>query len=144
VATLIVEADGISMSERTLRALIVLLGLVQFGVGCWMMFAAASFGETVAPFDGFNVHDLRDFATYFLALGLALLIAAVRPSWRFPLLVLATLENCFHTINHAVDVADSDPGWLGPFELVVLLITTAVFAWLAWVVGTQDRQQAHS
>lgn len=132
------------MSERTLRALIVLLGLVQLGVGCWMVFAAASFGETVAPFDGFNVHDLRDFATFFLALGVALLIAAVRPAWRFPLLVLATLENGFHAINHAVDVADSDPAWVGPFELVALLITTAAFAWLAWVVGARDRQQARS
>jgi hypothetical protein len=27
-------------------------------------------------FDGFNTHDLRDFATFYLALGLGLLVAA--------------------------------------------------------------------
>jgi hypothetical protein len=59
------------------------------------------------------------------------LVSAARPVWRFPLLVFATLENAFHAINHAVDVGGSDPGWLGPVELVALLLATALFAWLA-------------
>jgi hypothetical protein len=66
------------MSERALPKLIPLLGLVQLAVGCWIMFATESFGETIASFDGFNAHDLRDFATFYLALGIVLLVAAVR------------------------------------------------------------------
>jgi hypothetical protein len=119
------------MSERALRSIIALLGLGQLAFACWIMFATQSFGETVASFDGFNTHDLRDFATFYLALGFVLLVAAVRPAWRFPLLVLAALENAFHTINHAVDVGDSDPSWLGPIELTALLLATALFSWLA-------------
>jgi hypothetical protein len=37
--------------------------------------------------------------TYDLALGIALLVAAARRAWRFPILALATLEYSFHTIN---------------------------------------------
>jgi hypothetical protein len=67
------------MSERAIRNLIALLGLVQLAAGCWIMFGTESFGETIASFDGFNTHDthdLRDFATFYLALGLGLLVAA--------------------------------------------------------------------
>jgi hypothetical protein len=48
------------MSEHALRRPIALLGLTQLAIGCWMMFATESFGDTVASFDGFNTHDLRD------------------------------------------------------------------------------------
>jgi hypothetical protein len=129
------------MSERFLRNLIALLGLVQLAVGCWIMFATESFGETIASFDGFNAHDLRDFATFYLALGIVLLVAAVRPAWRFPVLTLAALEYALHTIVHAVDAGDSDPAWVGPVELVALLIATAVFAWLGWIVTARQRQR---
>jgi hypothetical protein len=132
------------MSERALRTLIVLLGLSQLGVGCWMAFATASFGETFASFDGFNVHDLRDFATFYLAVGTVLLVAAMRPSWRLPVLVLAALESGFHAINHAVDVTDSDPAWVGPVELVAVLVATGLFAWLAWIVASGERRKPSS
>jgi hypothetical protein len=132
------------MSEKSLRKLIALLGLVQLAAGCWIMFATESFGETIASFDGFNAHDLRDFATFYLALGVVLLVAAVRPAWRFPVLTLATLEYAFHTIVHAVDAGDSDPGWLGPVEFVALLIATALFAWLARASAARKGVRASS
>jgi hypothetical protein len=127
------------MSEPAIRRLIVLLGLSQIAIGCWMVFATDSFGEAVAAFDGYNAHDLRDFATHYLALGMVLLIAAARPAWRFPVLVFATLATAFHTINHAIDVGDSDPGWLGPVDLVALLLATALYAWLARVTAARAR-----
>jgi hypothetical protein len=130
------------MSERRLRLLLAALGVLQLAVGGWMMFATHSFGETIAPFDGFNEHDLRDFATFYLALGLVLLVAATRPAWRFPILVFATLEYGLHAINHAVDLNNSDPAWVGPAELAALAGATALFGWLTWITAqrTQQRQ----
>jgi hypothetical protein len=130
------------MSERSLRTLLIVLGLVQLAVGGWMMFATHSFDVTIAPFDGFNEHDLRDFATFYLALGLVLLVAATRPRWRFPILAFATLEYGFHAINHAIDVNNSDPAWIGPAELAALAGATAFFALLTWITAprTQQRQ----
>jgi hypothetical protein len=127
------------MNERALRKLLIVLALVQLATGTWMMFATHSFGTTIASFDGFNTHDLRDFASFYLALGLVLLVAAARSAWRFPLLVLATLEYGFHTINHAIDVNNSDPSWLGPAELATVAAGTAIFAWLAWLTAPRRR-----
>jgi hypothetical protein len=42
------------MSEHALRRPIALLGLTHLAIGCWMMFATESFGDTVASFDGFT------------------------------------------------------------------------------------------
>jgi hypothetical protein len=106
-----------------------------------MMFATHSFGETIASFDGFNEHDLRDFATFYLALGLVLLVAATRPAWRFPFLVFATLEYGLHAINHAIDVNHSDPAWVGPAELAPLAGATALFAWLSWITAPRSQQR---
>jgi hypothetical protein len=130
------------MNERRLRLLLAALGGLQLAIGGWMMFATHSFGETIAPFDGFNEHDLRDFATFYLALGLVLLVAATRPAWRFPILVFATLEYGLHAINHAVDLNNSDPAWVGPAELAALAWATALFGWLTWITAlrTQQRQ----
>jgi hypothetical protein len=119
------------MSDYALQRVLALLGLSQLAIGGWIMFATDSFGETIAPFDGFNTHDLRDFASFYLALGVVLLVAAARPAWRLPTLVLAAIEYAVHTVNHAVDVADADPGWLGPVEFVTLVLATVLFAWLA-------------
>ena len=127
------------MRERRVRTLLGALGLIQLAVGGWMMFATHSFGKTIAPFDGFNEHDLRDFATFYLALGLALLVAVTRPGWRFPILVLATLEYGVHAINHAIDVNNSDPAWIGPAELAALAGATAIFAWLTWITAPRSR-----
>jgi hypothetical protein len=129
------------MSERSLRTLLIVLGLVQLAVGGWMMLATHSFGETIAPFNGFNEHDLRDFATFYLALGLVLLVAVTRPAWRFPILVLATLEYGFHALNHAIDVNNPDPSWLGPVELAALAGATALLAWLSWTTAPRTRQR---
>jgi hypothetical protein len=129
------------MNEPRLRILLAVLGLVQLAVGSWMMFATHSFGKTIAPFDGFNEHDLRDFATFYLALGFVLLIAATRPAWRFPIVVFATLEYGFHAINHAIDVNNSDPAWIGPAELAALAASTALFAWLTWITAPRSQQR---
>jgi hypothetical protein len=73
-------APGTPMNERRLRILLAVAGFLQLPMAGWMMVATHSFGETIAPFDGFNEHDLRDFATFYLALGLVLLVAATRPA----------------------------------------------------------------
>jgi hypothetical protein len=129
------------MTERALRTLLILLALLQLAIGCWMTFATRSFGKRVAPFDHVDVHDLRDFATYYLGLGIALLVAAARPHWRFPILALATLEYSFHAINHAVDINHANPAWVGPADLAAVAAAAALFAWLAWRTAPRAKRQ---
>jgi hypothetical protein len=114
-----------------LRPLLFAAALLQLALGLWQALATQSFGDAIAPFNGFNEHDLRDFATFYLALGAALLVAVRRPDWRFPVLALATLQYALHTVNHAIDVANSDPAWVGPADLAAVGAGTAMFACLA-------------
>ena len=120
------------MSERTVRRVLVATALFHLAVGLWQVFGTESFAEAVASFDGFNEHDLRDFATFYLALGILLLVVSRRPEWRFPVLTLAALQYALHTVNHAIDVGNSEPAWVGPADLVGVAVWTLLFAWLAW------------
>jgi hypothetical protein len=63
-------------------------------------------------------------------MGAALLLAIRRPSWRVPVLFLVTLQYALHTVNHLVDIGNTDPGWLGPFNFLSLLLLTIVTGWV--------------
>ena len=114
-----------------MRQALVLLAAVSLLIGLYMAIAPSSFVDKVAPFGaGADHHFLRDLATYQIAVGVALLLAVRRVSWRIPVLFLSLLQGVLHTINHLIDIGDTDPGWLGPFDFVSLLLLTVITGWV--------------
>ncbi len=89
----------------------------------------ASFFEAIGGFGVRNDHYIRDVATFYLALGIVLFVAVPRPTWRVPVLLLASFEYGFHVINHVVDVASSTPAWVGPVDAVSLAVAAGIFVW---------------
>ena len=73
---------------------------------------------------------MGDTATWYLANGAALLLAVRRPSWRLPVLFLTAVQYALHSFNHLLDVGEADPGWLGPANLVSLVLATALLGWM--------------
>ena len=73
-----------------------------------------------------------------LALGdlvASLAIAAGFAAGRaLPVLVLAFAQYALHSVNHLIDVGEADPSWLGPANLVALVLTAVL---LGWMVGEQ-------
>jgi hypothetical protein len=122
--------ETVARGDR-LQGPIALLGIGQLGLGLWMAVAPSTFYDALANFGPENAHDLRDVATFYLALGVVLLVAARRPSWRVPTLAFAGLQYGLHTINHLIDIGDSDPGWVGVFDFVSLGLFAAVL-WALW------------
>jgi hypothetical protein len=119
------------LDEMRMRQALLFLGAVQLLIGAFQAIAPGTFVDDVAPFGaGADDHFLRDLATFQLAVGAALLLAARRPAWRVPVLFLAFLQGVLHTTNHLVDIADTDPGWLGPFDFFSLLLLTVITAWV--------------
>jgi hypothetical protein len=119
------------LDETRMRQALALLAAVSLLIGLYMAIAPSSFVDKVAPFgSGADHHFLRDLATYQVATGAALAMSIRRPSWRIPVLFLSFLQGILHTINHLVDIGDTDPGWLGPFDFVSLLLLTAVTGWV--------------
>ena len=117
--------------EARLRQALFLLAIVQLLLGAFLVIAPGSFADNIAPFgSGADDHFLRDIGTFYLAMGAALLLAVGRRSWRVPVLFLVALQYGIHTLNHLVDIADTDPGWLGPFNFVSLLLLTLVTGWV--------------
>jgi UPF0716 family protein affecting phage T7 exclusion len=114
-----------------MRQALYLLAAVQLFLGAFLVIAPGTFVDKLAPYgSGADDHFLRDVGTFYLAMGTALLLAVQRPSWRRPVLFLVTLQYALHTINHLIDIGDTDPGWLGPFNFLSLLLLTLVTGWV--------------
>jgi hypothetical protein len=98
----------------------------------WLL--PGTFFEQVGPFGARNDHYLGDVATFYLALGVVLIVAARRPSWRIPVLALALIQYALHTLNHLIDIGESDPGYLGPLDFALLALGTAGLAYVLSVL----------
>lgn len=107
----------------------------------WMLVSPGGFHAAVASFGDVNTHFIRDTATFILPLALALWLAASRPAWRIPVLLLALLQNGLHIANHVIDVGDTDPTWHGPANLALLVVLEVV---LGWLLVRQRRMEAPS
>jgi hypothetical protein len=111
------------------------VGVAAFGVyhlalALFMAVAPHAFFTDIGPFEAVNIHYIRDTATFNAAIGVALLLAVRRPSWRVPVLALVTLQFVLHSINHLIDIGRAHPAWLGYFDFFSLAAATVVLAWL--------------
>jgi hypothetical protein len=96
-----------------------------------------AFFTSVGPFGARNDHYIRDTATFSAAIGVGLLIALRRPSWRVPMLAISALQFALHSVNHLVDIGNAHPAWTGYFDFVALALTTILLAWVLGVARTQ-------
>jgi PPE-repeat protein len=122
-----------------LKPLLVVFGLTQLALGLFMAIAPGAFFDSIGPFGARNDHYLRDLATFYVALGVAGLVAARRPSWRVPVLALAAAEFVLHAINHLADIGKSDPGWNGPVDFALVAASAVLLAWMTRVAARDDR-----
>jgi hypothetical protein len=119
---------------QALPALLWTFGAVQIAIGLMQWLLPGTFFEQVGPFGARNDHYLGDVATFYLALGVVLIVAARRPSWRIPVLALALIQYALHTLNHLIDIGESDPGYLGPLDFALLALGTAGLAYVLSVL----------
>jgi hypothetical protein len=102
--------------------------LLLFAV--WMLVDPGSWYQQIGPFGPENDHNIRDGATFQIALGLACLVACRMQSWRLPVLFILAVEFGLHAVNHLVDIGESQPARVGPGDFAALAISTVVLGWL--------------
>jgi hypothetical protein len=107
-----------------MRQALVLLAAVQLFLGAFLAIAPGTFADKIAPYGQATDHFLRDIATFYLAIGAALLLAVARQAWRVPILFLVLIQYVLHSANHLIDIGGTDPGWLAPFNFVSLALIT--------------------
>lgn len=124
-----------------MRAVFVGFGLVLIATAAWMGFDPAGFYESVATFGPESDHFVRDLATYTAPLGVALLVAAFRVTWRLPVLALGLLQNGLHIVSHVVDLDTAATTTLGIGTLVGLSILEVVMIALVGAVIRDSRDR---
>lgn len=109
---------------------ILLLAAYDLALAVFMAVSPHSFFANVGPFGTRNDHYIRDTATFSAAIGVGLLIALRRPSWRVPMLAISVVQFALHSINHLVDIDRAHPAWNGYFDFFSLAATTILLAWV--------------
>jgi hypothetical protein len=113
-----------------MRILLIVFAATQLLLGVLLWLAPGFFHDEIGPYGPRNDHYMADMATFYLALGAVALVALRRVSWRVPLLAFAVAEYTLHSVNHLIDVGESDPSWLGPANLTSLVLGTLLLAWM--------------
>jgi hypothetical protein len=113
-----------------MRALLSAFAAVQVLIGAGLWLTPGFFHDEIGPYGERNDHYMGDLATWYLALGAAAFLAVRRSSWRVPVLAVAFFQYALHSVNHLIDVGEADPGWLGPANLVSLLVATLLLGWM--------------
>jgi hypothetical protein len=113
-----------------MRALLTAFAAIQVLTGALLWLTPGFFHDEIGPYGVRNDHYMGDVATWYLALGAAAFVAVRRTGWRVPVLAMAFFQYALHTLNHLIDVSEADPGWLGPANLVSLLIATLLLGWM--------------
>jgi len=119
-----------ALRRDVLAAGIVVFALYSIALAAFMAAAPHSFYANVGPFGVRNDHYIRDTATFSAAIGIGLLIALRRPSWRVPMLAITTVQFALHSVNHLVDIDESHPAWNGYFDFFSLAAATVLLGWL--------------
>jgi hypothetical protein len=105
------------------RGIAVVGGLLFVGFGLWAFAAPRSFFDTVAVFEPYNAHFIRDIGAFQVGLGAVLLLATW---WRDALLVALSgvaVGAAFHVVSHIIDRdAGGDPATDIPFFALIALL----------------------
>jgi hypothetical protein len=127
---------------RILPFAVGVLGAYELALGLWMVVSPRSFFDDVAAFGAYPPHFIRDVSTWQVALGVTLLLAVERTSWRAPLLAFAGLQTGLHAINHWVDVNNASSLGIGLFDAISLTALTVVIAvlWRASAVAPAPKE----
>ncbi len=133
---------GGEASAEALRAGLWVLAALHLGLGVVMAIAPHAFYKAIGPFEAFNRHYIRDVSTFYLALGFGFAVATRRRSWRVPVIAVTTVQFALHTANHLIDATKAHPEWTGWFDVVSLLASTLLLAWMWRAAARGERTTA--
>jgi hypothetical protein len=141
-------------SHRTeARAILIVLGGIQFVNGLWSVIAPRSFyddfplgiGGWVSALPEYNEHLMRDVGGLFLGTGFLLLVAAFHLEVR--LVLTAVIAYLLFSVPHAIyHFANLEPYGTGDAigNVVALTATVALPLWLLWVAGREGGEATPS
>jgi hypothetical protein len=92
------------MTSRWMKIVVWLFGAMSLGNGIAMFFAPSIWFYSMVPgvpeTGPFNAHLVADSGTFFIAVGVGLLIAGFDPARHVAVIGVAAIANLFHSILH--------------------------------------------
>jgi hypothetical protein len=123
------------VSEGTLRIAIAVVAAVNLVIGLFAAIAPGSFYEEIGTYGAENGHYVGDVAAFYLAAGAGLVIAALRPSWRVPMLAVVAFWWALHALNHLGDIGEASSDGKGLSDTILIAAGAAAIGYLAWVAS---------
>jgi hypothetical protein len=103
-------------------------GAFFLSFGAWAFGAPQSFFDTIATWEPYNEHFLRDAGAFQAGLGIALIAALASSRGALAALIGGSAAAVLHAVSHLIDQGeggrDSDPYVLG--ALAVLLVVASI------------------
>lgn len=123
--------DTRSGRARFVRWVTILAGAGFAIFGVWAYAAPASFYDTLATFEPFNTHFVRDIGAFQIGLGAVLLLSLLRTSTASVVLGGTGIAAALHAAGHVIDrdLGGSPTSDIPTFA--VLAVALLVAAWLA-------------
>jgi uncharacterized membrane protein len=115
---------------RFMRTLLIVFAVVQLLTGLLLWLTPGFFYEEIGPYGPRNDHYMADLATFYIALGAVALVAVRRERWRVPVLAFALIQYALHSLNHLIDIGESDPSWIGPANFASLVLGALLLGWM--------------
>ena len=125
---------------RWIKVVVWILGAVGLINGIAMFFAPSAWFFQMVPgvpeTGPFNAHLVADSGTFFIAVGIGLLIAGFDPARHVAVIVVAAIANLFHSILHLysheaglLSLAHLGTEVAGIYLPTLILIAIAVMMW---------------
>ncbi|WP_458317835.1 hypothetical protein [Mycolicibacterium brisbanense] len=132
-----------AVRTRSRYAVVVLavFGTYSVLLGLFMLAAPGAFFDTLGAFGVRNDHYIFDNASFELPLGLLMLGALRRPTWRVPTLAFATAHWALHALSHLIDPHHAAGTWVGWLEATGLVVTAVMLAMALRASMSDDRRQ---
>lgn len=132
-----------AVRTRSRYAVVVLavFGTYSVLLGLFMLAAPGAFFDTLGAFGVRNDHYIFDNASFELPLGLLMLGALRRPTWRVPTLAFATAHWALHALSHLIDPHHAAGTWVGWLEAAGLVVTAVMLAMALRASMSDDRRQ---
>jgi hypothetical protein len=126
-------------APSTVTVGLIAFAVIEIGLALFMTVSPHTFYTAVGPFGAYNGHYIRDVASFYAAIGVGLVIAVNRGSWRVPVLALTTVQYALHSVNHLLDIGKAHPAWNGYLDFFSLAAASVLLAWL-WRAAALEKQ----
>ena len=126
------------MSESTLRIAIGVIAAVNLAIGLFAAIAPGSFYEEIGTYGAENGHYVGDVAAFYLAAGLALVVAISRPGWRVPVLALVAIWWGLHALNHLGDVNEASSDGKGITDTILIAAGAVAIGYLGYLASKEQ------